>query len=217
MSGTMQKVYRDNSWWGQHADGSWVRWSDLDQAWVAESPPFASDAPTPPPPPPDAAPSPKAVDARVPEPDQVYTEYISRPLWRDVAHVYLWLFGVALLLIGNLALFFGPDLTSLFYGPPNLKEIFEGTYERPPSPYPMIGISLAVFGTGLVYLIRKASEEWWQIQLLVLGAAMGVLMTLVGRGLGWQSGFEPLRALYYMTTFGIAGFVYMYYRAWRGI
>lgn len=44
-----------------------------------------------------------------------------------------------------------------------------------------------------------------------------MLLTGVGIALGWQSGFEPLRALYYMTAFGIVGFAYMYYRAWRGI
>jgi hypothetical protein len=220
MSGTLQKIYRDNSWWAQRPDGTWMRWNDLDNTWVDAAPDFADEPsmrPPAPPPPPGAEAGRKVVDARVPEPDYVYTEYVRRPVWRDVMHVYVWLAAAAVILLGNMAMFFGPDLTSLVYGPPDFKEVLQGTYERPPSPYPMIAITLGVFGGALVLLVRRASEEWWQLQLLALGAVMSLVLTVVGIALGWQDGFEPLRALYYMTAFGAIGLGYVYYRSIRRI
>lgn len=48
--------HRAGTWWHQDPDGSWLRWDDRAQRWVAEAPPGAS-APPPPPPPAPSPPS----------------------------------------------------------------------------------------------------------------------------------------------------------------
>jgi hypothetical protein len=219
MSALLQKVYRDGSWWAERSDGTWVRWNDLDQAWIEAEPPNISGGAGAPPPPPDpgAASAPKVVDARVPEPEYVYVDYGNdRSLGKDIAHVYVFLAFFSAIALGNMALWFGPDLTSFFYGAPGIREVLEGTYERPPSPVPMMLICVAFYGAGIVAVLR-GREDQWAIRLASIGLAMGIGLSLLGIALGWQNGFEPLRAVYYAMAFGIISFAYLAYRAWRGI